>query len=86
VVEARVDAVDASTIKIQVVHRTATADPAALRLIEGASGTPDGDPRIAIAIEAARSYVHHYGGRFDVTPIGNRGSVIQASVTTPLTD
>jgi hypothetical protein len=85
-VEARVDAVDASTIKIQVVHRTATADPAALHLIEGASGTPAGDPRIAIAIEAARSYVHHYGGRFDVTPIGNRGSVIQASVTTPLTD
>jgi hypothetical protein len=85
-VEVRVDAVAASTIKVQIVNRTAMADPAALQLIHGASGTPAGEPRIAIAIEAAQSYVHRHGGHFDVTPIGSRGSVIQTSVTTALTD
>jgi hypothetical protein len=85
-VEARVDAVDASTIRIQIVNRTAMADSAAVRLLQGASEIPAGDPRIAIAIEASQAYVHHHGGRFDVAPIGNRGSVIQASVTTALTD
>jgi hypothetical protein len=85
-VEVRVDSVDASTISVQIVNRTATADAAVLRLIQGDTGAPAGDPRIGIAIAAARSYVHHYGGRVDVRAIGARGSVIQTSVTTALAD
>jgi hypothetical protein len=81
-VEVRVDVPNPRTLRVEVVQRMAPVPEEAVRCLQD-PGLRPWDMTPALGLLTARSVATRYGGAFDLTAIGGRGSVIRITFSKP---
>jgi hypothetical protein len=78
-VEVHADVPHPHALKIEIVQRTASLPIERLEALQDPCAVDAGDFMAAVGLQAVKAFATESGGAFHVSPIGSRGTLIQAT-------